>query len=122
MTISRTDGSPFAVTVSPARGINTDERQPVRAMVFVTDPAKRMVLRSETYALFLAFLQPRFVWLCSWPTINPAANRGDVGLTKNTVKTQLASIFGKTKISRQSQLVRLLERVAAGATNSQSEE
>jgi DNA-binding CsgD family transcriptional regulator len=43
---------------------------------------------------------------------SPTEIAGMLNLSKNTLKSQLASIYGKTGTSRQSQLVRLLLQIS----------
>ncbi len=116
MTISRHDLPPLAVLVSPVRGIDLDEQYPIRAIVFVNDPSQR-VRPAGTALRALYGLTPaecRVAMLLA-DGHAPSKIADIVGVGKNTLKSQLASIYRKTGTSRQSQLVRLLLQIVAPA-------
>jgi len=84
----------------------------VHAVVFVSDPSQKVrppavILR----ALFgLTPAESRLaLLLCDGHTPRQIADL--IGVSTNTLKTQLTSIYRKTGTSRQSQLVRLLGSV-----------
>lgn len=109
MAVSRRDRPPLQVMVSPVRGFDLGESHPVRAVVFVNDPGQRA--RPADYLLRGLFgLTPAEcrVALLLADGHAPTEIAGMVGVSRNTLKSQLGSIYRKTGASRQSQLVRLL--------------
>jgi DNA-binding CsgD family transcriptional regulator len=111
--ISRKARPPLNVAVAPLRDAGLqDGFEPASAIVYIYDPVSRV--------------RPAHEILCTAFRLTPAECRvalllGDgkstreisqvLGVTANTLKSQLASIYRKTGISRQSQLVRLLVRL-----------
>lgn len=119
MTISRRDLQPLKLLVSPVRGLKIGTVDPVRALVFISDPAQQVcptanVLR-DMFGLTpaecrLAFLLSEGKTLCEIAEM--------LRLTRNTLKSQLASIYRKTRTSRQSQLIMLLLRISTPTIHS----
>lgn len=114
LTVSRNKRPPLLLVVSAVRGFEVDRVHPVRAIVFVSDPAQRVrptcdMLRA-LYGLTPA--EYRLAMLLA-DGHQPAAIAELVGVSRNTLKTQLASIYRKTDTSRQAQLVRLLLQLPA---------
>jgi len=114
LTVSRRDRPPLHLLVSPVRGFDLDEKHPVHAIVFVTDPAQRARPQAETLrALFgLTRAESRLAMLLA-DGHSPRAIAEMVGVSRNTLKSQLASTYRKTGTSRQAQLVRLLLQLPA---------
>lgn len=114
LTISRYDRPPLLLVVSAVRGFEVDKVHPVRAIVFVSDPAQRVRPTCDTLrALYgLTPAEYRLAMLLA-DGYEPAAIAELVGVSRNTLKTQLASIYRKTDTSRQAQLVRLLLQLPA---------
>lgn len=112
LTISRRDLPPLQVLISPVRGCDLDQNRPVRAIMFVKDPNQRIRPKNETlHALFgLTAAECRLALLLA-DGHAPKQIAEMVGVGRNTLKSQLASIFRKTGTSRQSQLVRLLSHL-----------
>ena len=112
LTISRRNGSPLQLMVSPVRGFDAYQTHPVRAIVFVSDPAPRVRRVRPTHDILMALfrLTPaecRLAMLLA-DGHSPTAIAQMVGVSRNTLKSQLSSIYRKTGTSRQAQLVRLL--------------
>jgi DNA-binding CsgD family transcriptional regulator len=114
LTVSRNDRPPLLLMVSAVRGFDADQVHPVRAIVFVSDPAQRVRPTCDTLrALFgLTPAEYRLAMLLA-DGHEPAAIAELVGVSRNTLKSQLASIYRKTDTSRQAQLVRLLLQLPA---------
>lgn len=109
ISISRYDLLALQVMVSPIRGMNLEELAPVKVVVFVHDPAQRIRPANQTLrALFgLTPAESRLaLLLADGRALAEAAEI--VGVSRSTVKSQLASIYSKTGTRRQVQLVRLL--------------
>ena len=119
MTVSRREQSPIHLLVSPVRGIDLGYSDRVGAIVFINDPAQHVHPREETLrAIFgLTTAECRVaVLLADGRATAEIGHMLDV--SRNTLKSQLASIYGKTGTSRQSQLVRLLLQLAVPETTS----
>lgn len=114
ITISRGLRPALHLLISPVRNIALDSAAPVHAIVFVSDPSQKA--RPQTVILQALFgLTPAesrlALLLCDGHTPPEIADL--IGVSTNTLKTQLTSIYRKTGTSRQSQLVRLLGNLAA---------
>ena len=107
--ISRRSFPPLHLLVVPTRNLELDLATSAAAVVFIVDPSRR--------------LRPAAEILSGLYRLTPAESRvtlllGDgkslseiaqiLGVSRNTLKTQVASVYSKTGTSRQSQLVRLL--------------
>jgi len=114
MVVSRRALPPLHVLVTPARNIDFDARDPVLAIAFVTDPSQRIRPAAEIVrVLFGLTAAESRVALLLGDGHAPPAIVDLIGVSANTVKTQLASIYRKTGTTRQSQLVRLLTQLAS---------
>ncbi len=112
--ISRRLRPALHVLISPVQNIALDSLTPVHAVVFVSDPSQKVRPPAAILqALFgLTPAESRLaLLLCDGHTPPKIADL--IGVSANTVKTQLASIYRKTGTSRQSQLVRLLGSLTA---------
>lgn len=109
LTISRANAPALLLSVSPIRDFELNEAHPVRAVVFVSDPAQRVRPTHATLrALFgLTPAEYRLAMLLA-DGQKPAAIAEMVGVSRNTLKSQLSGIYRKRGTSRQAQLVRLL--------------
>jgi DNA-binding CsgD family transcriptional regulator len=112
LTLTRpSDGSRLMIFVAPlseASGIALGGAAP-GAIVFIADPATRRL--APTQAIAQAFgLTPAevrlAVALASGDTVQEIAERH--GLSKNTVRVQLQSVFAKTRTRRQAELATLV--------------
>jgi DNA-binding CsgD family transcriptional regulator len=113
MNVSRRSGFPLHVMVSPIRGLELRGGKPVRAIVFVIDPAWRTQPAPEIIqGLFgLTSAETRLAQLLGdGQTLSQITQI--LKVSNNTLKSQLASIFQKTNTSRQAQLVRLLTQLS----------
>ena len=113
MDITRREKPALHLMVSPARGLDMERNCVVRAIVFVTDPAEKARPLPET-------LQQRYrltpaecrlaILLADGRTLKQISDT--LGVSRNTLKSQLSSIYGKMGTSRQSDLVRMLLNAA----------
>jgi DNA-binding CsgD family transcriptional regulator/PAS domain-containing protein len=112
--ISRKSAVPLNVVVSPVRGLPTDFSETVRAVVYVIDPTLRVRPRNELLqAIFnLTPAECRIALLIA-DGVATSDIREMVGITANTLRTHLASIYRKTNTERQAQLVKVLNLIAA---------
>jgi DNA-binding CsgD family transcriptional regulator len=110
--ISRRAGPSLQVLVTPVRNLPLDLEKRVAAVVFVSDPLmKTRPAREILVGLF--GLTPAECRVATLLTDGHAPRQiGQLlGVSNNTLKSQLASIYSKTGTSRQSQVVRLISRL-----------
>lgn len=114
VTISRTDSSSLQVVVSRVRGLDMDETHPIRAIVFICDTTAQARPTRETLMAHFGFTPAEHrvaMLLADGHGPNEIAEM--LGVSRNTLKSHLSSIFRKTDTSRQAQLVRLLLQLSA---------
>jgi DNA-binding CsgD family transcriptional regulator/PAS domain-containing protein len=114
MEVTRRKKSPLRLMVSPARGLNMDRNAVVQAIVFVTDMEEKVRLLPEA-------LQQRYgltpaecrlaILLADGRSLKEISEM--LKVSRNTLKSQLASTYSKTGSTRQSDLVRILLNFAA---------
>jgi len=109
LTVSRRDRPPLHLLVSPVGGFDVDDDHPVGAIVFVSDSAQRVRPAHDTLRVLFGLTpaECRLAMLLA-DGHAPTEIAEMVGVSRNTLKSQLASIYRKTGTSRQAQLVRLL--------------
>jgi DNA-binding CsgD family transcriptional regulator len=109
LTVSRQNRPLLQLLISPVRGFDVGEAHPVRAIVFVTDPARRVRTTHDTLRVLFGLTPAEYrLAMLLADGHGPPAIAEMVGVSRNTVKSHLASIYRKTNTSRQAQLVRLL--------------
>ncbi len=87
------------------------------AVVFITDPDQRPLARPEALRILFGLTRAETklaMVLLDGKSLSEAADLNDVG--RETVRSQLKSIFLKTGTRRQSELIRLLLRLPEGNT------
>lgn len=97
------------VTVIPVRSIDLGTSKGAAAVAFLVDPTQQVRPRTEILRdLFrMTPAECRVAFLLSdGKSLSEIAQI--LGVSRNTLKTQVASVYSKTGASRQSQLVRLL--------------
>lgn len=106
---------PYSLLVTPVHGKAANQLEGVSTAVFVFDPENKSVnaarLFVSTYELTPAEAALAYELAQGMSLDEFAASRG---VTRNTVKWHLQSIFEKTETSRQTELVSLLLRSVAG--------
>lgn len=113
MLISRRAKRPLHLLIAPIRRANVAGVAPIRAVVFVTDPEGHTRSTNEILrALFGLSAAECRVALLLGDGHAPAVIAEMLGVSGNTLKTQLASIYRKTNTPGQTQLVRLLLQLA----------
>jgi DNA-binding CsgD family transcriptional regulator len=107
--ISRTKGRPISVTVAPLREFNPIASQQPAAVLFISDPDQRVEvpfdMLQRCYGLTPAEARLAMV-LLEGQSLKQASETCSV--THNTAKSQLKSVFWKTDVKRQGELIRLL--------------
>lgn len=107
--ISRKSGRPLSVTVAPLRNLTVGIGQQPCAILFVSDPEQNVELPADLlcrcYRLTMAEARLTML-LLEGHSLKETADL--CGVTYNTAKSQLKSIFSKTQVQRQSELVKLL--------------
>ena len=110
--ISRRLRGPLHVLVTPVRNISLDTPYPVLAIAFVTDPSQRVRPASDVLRTLFGLTPAECrVALLLAEGHAPPDIAVLIGISTNTLKTQLASIYRKTGTSRQAQLVRTLSQL-----------
>jgi DNA-binding CsgD family transcriptional regulator len=107
--VSRNTGRPLSVTVVPLRDVGVGFEPQPYAISFISDPDQRVALPADLlrrcYGLTVAEARLATT-LLEGRSLKEAADLS--GVTHNTAKSQLKSIFLKTQVQRQSELVKLL--------------
>jgi DNA-binding CsgD family transcriptional regulator len=107
--VAHRTGSCLIVMITPVRELDLHQPDAIAAIAFISDPGARKRPRNETLsALFGLSAAENRVTILLLDGKSLAEISQLLGVTRNTLKTQLASIFSKTKTGRQSQLIRLL--------------
>jgi len=107
--VSRTTRRPLSVTVVPLRDVGVGFEQQSHAISFISNPDQKVSLPADflrrCYGLPVAEGRPAAT-LVEGRSLKEAADLS--GVTHNTAKSQLTSIFLKMQVQRQSELVKLL--------------
>ncbi len=113
--ISRETRRPLSITVAPLREFSTILSQRPAAVLFISDPDRNLELPADLlrrcYGLTPAEARMVMV-LLEGHSLKEGAD--SCGVTHNTAKSQLKSIFSKTQVRRQGELIRLL-MISGGA-------
>jgi DNA-binding CsgD family transcriptional regulator len=108
--VSRRERTPLQIVVSPIRDPRITS-QMVAAIVFVTDPLRRQrPARDALRAMFGLTPAECRVALLVGDGHAPRQIADMVGVSVNTVRSQMKSVFAKTGVKRQGELIRLLMR------------
>jgi DNA-binding CsgD family transcriptional regulator/PAS domain-containing protein len=114
--VSRKKGRPLSVRVAPVRNSGLSLVHEPSAVIFISDPDQKVELPADLlhryYGLTMAEARLTMV-LVEGRSLKEAADICDV--THNTAKSQLKSIFVKTNVQRQSELVKVLLVCSSGA-------
>jgi DNA-binding CsgD family transcriptional regulator len=107
--VSRRARPPLGVQISPIRSSTVDVSRKAAAVAFVTDPLRIQRPQQETLRMCygLTAAECRVALLLS-DGGSPREISDTLGISENTVRTQIKSIFSKTGVHRQSELIRLL--------------
>lgn len=114
--ISREKGRPISVTVAPLHELGNDLSQRPAAVLFISDPDQNVELPVDLlrrcYGLTPTEARLALV-LLEGHSLKEAADLG--GVTHNTAKSQLKSVFLKTQVHHQGELIHLLLNTAVVA-------
>ena len=109
MLVSRESRRPLSVTVAPLRKLSVGWGEQPSAVLFISDPEWNVELPADwlqrCYELTRAEARLTMI-LLSGCSLKQGADR--CGVSHNTAKSQLKSIFLKTNVRRQGELIRLL--------------
>ena len=115
--ISRRVKPALQLLVSPARNLPLNLTNPPYAVVFVTDPSQNERPAQDILRAFFGLTRAEARVAMMLGDGNSPREIGErLGVRSNTIKSQLASVYGKTGTSRQAQLVRLLMKLPTRAT------
>jgi len=112
--IRRRKGLPFEVLVTPLKSDSIVPGKHAAAMMFVVDPDQRVRPPEELLRkLFgLTSAEARVaVQLSDGAPFQQVSDK--LGISRNTLKSQVGSVYGKIGINRQSDLIRLLMQLPA---------
>lgn len=112
--VQRRKGLPFEILVTPLKSDSVLSGEHTAAAMFVVDPDQRVRPAKELLqALFgLTPAEARVAVLLSDGT--PVRQISEnLGISRNTLKTQVGCGYGKIGINRQSELIRLLMQLPA---------
>lgn len=109
MLVSRTGLRPLSLIVAPLAALPNEIALRAAAVIFIYDPEKQVSLPMDIlkrdYGLTLA--ESRLaLFLVEGHSVREAADM--IGVTFHTARSQLKSIFAKTGVRRQGELIRLL--------------
>jgi len=107
--VSRRTKPALQVAVSPIRDNSIDTSQPIRAVAFVIDPLQHNRPTQDILRTLFGLSPAECrVALLLGDGRSPREISQAVGVSFNTVRSQMKSIFAKTGVRRQGELVRLL--------------
>jgi DNA-binding CsgD family transcriptional regulator/PAS domain-containing protein len=112
--VQRRKGLPFEILVTPLKSDSVLSGEHTAAAMFVVDPDQRVRPAKELLqGLFgLTPAEARVAVLLSDGT--PVRQISEtLGVSRNTLKTQIGCVYGKIGINRQSELIRLLIQLPA---------
>ena len=111
--ISRRSGVSLQVLVTPVRNVLFDTTRSVCAIAFINDPAQQIRPGRDVLKMLFGLTPAECrVTLLLADGRAPTWIADSLGVSANTIKSHLASIYSKTDTSRQSQLARLLGQLA----------
>jgi DNA-binding CsgD family transcriptional regulator len=113
MLISRENSRPLSITVAPLHEFSASPSQRPAAVIFISDPDRNIELPADLlgrcYGLTPAEARLAIV-LLEGHSLKESAD--SCGVTHNTAKSQLKTVFSKTQVKRQGELIRLLLNTA----------
>jgi len=109
MLISRLSGRPLQIVVAPFRQEASAAPRTAAAIVFITDPENRADLPADLLRMLFGFTASESRLALGLLDGNSLSEVADIHcVSRETVRSQIKSIFQKTDTKRQSELVRLL--------------
>jgi DNA-binding CsgD family transcriptional regulator len=112
--ISRNSRPPLCIQISPIRAVSIKTSRPIKAMGILHDPLRQPRPSQELLraAYKMTPAECRVAMLLA-DGRGPREIAETVGVTFETIRSQIKSIFAKTNVRRQSQLVRFILDVNA---------
>ncbi len=107
--VSRTDKRPLQVLAAPFISQGFEAPKGAVAVVFISDPEQKPALRSEVLRELYGLTQAEArlaVWLLDGRSLAETAEL--IGVSHETVRSQIKSVLHKTGTARQGELIRLL--------------
>ena len=106
--ISRRSRPALQITISPFCG-KIDSPQPIKAVAFIVDPSQRQRPAQDILRILFGLTPAECrVALLLADGRSPREIAESVGVSFETVRSQIKSIFSKTNVKRQGELIRLL--------------
>ena len=119
--ISRRSRPPLRIQISPIRNAVIQTSQSIAAVAFVNDPSRANRPTQEVLRLLYGLTPAECrVALLLGDGHAPRRIATMVGVTDNTVRSQIKSIFSKTGVRRQGELIRLLLTTSQSAVSAAS--
>lgn len=115
LSISRKKRAALQVLISPAQNLQLDLTQPLRAIVFISDPERKARPNSDILRAVFG-LTPAECRVALLDGKSPREIAELLALSPNTVKSQVSTIYAKTGTFRHAQLVRLLLRLPGSSS------
>jgi DNA-binding CsgD family transcriptional regulator len=107
--ISRRTRCPLQILISPIRNSALTSLDAITAIAFVTDPSRRQRPAPDILRTLFGLTPAECrVALLLGDGQSPRDIAQTIGVTFNTVRSQIKSVFAKTGVRRQGELVRLL--------------
>jgi DNA-binding CsgD family transcriptional regulator len=107
--VSRRTRRPLQIQISPIRDMAIETSQPVSAVAFVRDPNQRQRPPQDILRTLFGFSPAENrVALLLGEGRSPREIAQAIGVSFNTVRSQMKSIFAKAGVKRQGELIRLL--------------
>jgi DNA-binding CsgD family transcriptional regulator len=120
--ISRKKGASLQVMVTPVRNVVFETTRSVCAIALINDPEGRVRPAQDVLKMLFGLTSAECrVSLLLADGRPPVEIANLLGVTANTLKSHLSSIYSKTGTSRQSQLVRLIVPLAVEMSSSGSD-
>ena len=116
--VSRRARPALQIQISPIRNSVIQTSQPIAAVAFVNDPLRQHRPSHESLRMLYGLTPAECrVALLLGDGHAPRKIATMVGVTDNTVRSQIKSIFSKTGVRRQGELIRLLLHNSGSAIN-----
>lgn len=107
--VSRKAKPPLQLQISPIRNPGFSGAKPIAAVAFVKDPLRQQRLTPDSLRVVFGLTPAESrVALLLGDGLSPRKIAEMIGVSEHTVRSQIKSVFSKTGVRRQAELVRLL--------------
>ena len=114
MVITRAEKRPLQILVAPLRRENLSTCGKAVAMVFISDPEEQSAAPSEAFEMLFGLTRAEARLAIALLDGHSLSETAEIhGVSLETVRTQIKSIFQKTGTKRQGELIRILARVCS---------